>query len=75
MYSRKFSIKENKLDVSKDMKADKTVKNNKVVLPETGGIGDNWLYGIGVIALIGVVALSIILIVRKINKKEKKDHV
>ena len=57
------------------MKADKTVKNNKVVLPETGGIGDNWLYGIGVIALIGVVALSIILIVRKINKKEKKDHV
>ena len=70
-----FSIKENKLDVSKDMKADKTVKNNKVVLPETGGIGDNWIYGIGVIALIGVVALSIILIVRKINKKEKKNHV
>ena len=70
-----FSIKENKLDVSKDMKADKTVKNNKVVLPETGGIGDNWIYGIGAIALIGVVALSIILIVRKINKKEKKNHV
>lgn len=70
-----FSIKENKLDVSKDMKADKTVKNHKVVLPETGGIGDNWIYGIGVIALIGVVALSIILIVRKINKKEKKNHV
>lgn len=70
-----FSIKEDKLNVSKDMKADKTVRNNKVVLPETGGIGDNWLYGIGVIALIGVVALSIILIVRKINKKEKKDHV
>ena len=70
-----FSIKENKLDVSKDMKADKTVRNNKVVLPETGGIGDNWLYGIGVIALIGVVALSIILIVRKISKKEKKNNV
>ena len=70
-----FSIKEDKLNVSKDMKADKTVENNKVVLPETGGIGDSWIYGIGVIALIGVVALTIILIVRKINKKEKKNNV
>lgn len=70
-----FSIKEDKLNVSKDMKADKTVENNKVVLPETGGIGDSWIYGIGVIALIGVVALTIILIVRKISKKEKKNNV
>lgn len=70
-----FSIKEDKLNVSKDMKADKTVENNKVVLPETGGIGDSWIYGIGVIALIGVVALTIILIIRKINKKEKKNNV
>lgn len=70
-----FSIKEDKLDVSKDMKADKTVENNKVVLPETGGIGDSWIYGIGVIALFGVVALTIILVARKISKKEKKNNV
>lgn len=70
-----FSIKENNQVVEKNLSAEKTFVNHKVVLPETGGIGDNWIYGIGVIALTGVVALTIILIVRKINKKEKKNHV
>jgi LPXTG-motif cell wall-anchored protein len=47
------------------------IVNSKSILPETGGMGNYIFYGIGALALIGVIVLVIVYIKKKNFRKEK----